>query len=88
MRKAPDGPNRPSRGLNQSNLRLTNGSWFRPWTEPVQTVDYWFGLLVHDPRRSLACRVRLAGLEETVDLAAILNGVVSLEGACDSSDPS
>ena len=39
-------------------------------------------------RRCLACRVRLAGLKETVNLAAILNGDVSLEGACDSSDPS
>ena len=33
-----------------------------------------------------SCRVRLAGLEETADLAAISNGVASLEGTCDSSD--
>ena len=44
-------------------------------------MDYWFGLLVyslHGLRTSLT----------TVDLAAILKGVISLEVACDSSDPS
>ena len=39
-------------------------------------------------RRFLTCRVRLADLEETVDLAAILNKVVSLERTCDSLDTS
>ena len=39
-------------------------------------------------RRVLICRVRLADLKETADLAAILNEVRSLEGACDRSEPS
>ena len=62
--KAPDGPTRPFRGLDRSNMRRTSGSWFSPRPEPVQTVDCWFGLPVHNPRRSLTYRVRLAGLKE------------------------
>ena len=48
--KALNGANYWFGGLNQSNLKLSKWLMVGPRPGLVQTIDYWFGLLVNGPK--------------------------------------
>ena len=48
--KAPNGASYWFGGLNQSNLKLPKWLMVGPRPGLVQTIDYWFGLLVNGPK--------------------------------------